>query len=276
MRSCERTTRGTGERAGLTKRRADELTARAEGRIELTLCARLLARSLARAQEKAPPEAVGSSSAAAAKPKVRSLWACSDEEAASGKPPRPSSNRTLVLLGPKKVGLQDRAYPAMSVPAEKGGHAVEHGVVLKVVATNICGTDLHLVSLLAAPLAHSHTRCMRESFVQATSASRQLEELERGELSSLCARLLLLFGFRSVSRHDRRRHARHGAGPRGHWTGQGAHAHLNKETRARRGELVTVLMSRLGLPGPCSLTAVQSRLPSLLADRGDGSRCGAL
>ena len=44
-------------------------------------------------------------------------------------------------MGPNKVGLKDLGYPKMQRPS---GELVEHGVILKVVATNICGSDLHM------------------------------------------------------------------------------------------------------------------------------------
>ena len=62
-------------------------------------------------------------------------------QSASGKPPRPTINKTLVWMGPKKVVLQDKAFPTMQ---NNHGVKVEHGVILKVIATNICGSDLHM------------------------------------------------------------------------------------------------------------------------------------
>src|ERR1700747_1073702 len=52
------------------------------------------------------------------------------------------SNRDVVYLGPGKVDVQNIDFPAFPNPA---GKIIEHGVILKVVATNICGSDQHMV-----------------------------------------------------------------------------------------------------------------------------------
>ncbi len=53
-----------------------------------------------------------------------------------------SSNRGVVYLGPKKLEVQDLEFPKL-VDASTG-KKIEHGVILKVVATNICGSDQHI------------------------------------------------------------------------------------------------------------------------------------
>ncbi|WNG37254.1 formaldehyde dehydrogenase, glutathione-independent [Archangium violaceum] len=53
-----------------------------------------------------------------------------------------ASNRGVVYLGPGKVEVRDIDYPKMVNPQ---GKPVEHGVILKVVSTNICGSDQHMV-----------------------------------------------------------------------------------------------------------------------------------
>ena len=52
------------------------------------------------------------------------------------------SNRGVVYLGPGRVEVQTIDYPKFSNPA---GKPINHGVILKVVATNICGSDQHMV-----------------------------------------------------------------------------------------------------------------------------------
>ncbi len=52
------------------------------------------------------------------------------------------SNRGVVYIGPKKIEVQDLDFPKM-VDASNG-NKVEHGVVLKVLLTNICGSDQHI------------------------------------------------------------------------------------------------------------------------------------
>ncbi|MDQ3650356.1 MAG: formaldehyde dehydrogenase, glutathione-independent [Acidobacteriota bacterium] len=53
-----------------------------------------------------------------------------------------ASNRGVVYLGPGKVEIQTIDYPKFVNPK---GKEIEHGVILKVVSTNICGSDQHMV-----------------------------------------------------------------------------------------------------------------------------------
>jgi glutathione-independent formaldehyde dehydrogenase len=53
-----------------------------------------------------------------------------------------ATNRGVVYLGPGKVEVQSIDYPKMQNPA---GKEITHGVILKIVCTNICGSDQHMV-----------------------------------------------------------------------------------------------------------------------------------
>ncbi|MGA8026304.1 MAG: formaldehyde dehydrogenase, glutathione-independent [Bryobacteraceae bacterium] len=53
-----------------------------------------------------------------------------------------ASNRGVVYLGPGKVEVQSIDYPKMRNPQ---GKEIQHGVILKIVSTNICGSDQHMV-----------------------------------------------------------------------------------------------------------------------------------
>ncbi|HWZ85034.1 MAG TPA: formaldehyde dehydrogenase, glutathione-independent [Thermoanaerobaculia bacterium] len=53
-----------------------------------------------------------------------------------------ASNRGVAYLGPGKVEVQSIDYPKFVAP---NGKSIEHGVILKVVCTNICGSDQHMV-----------------------------------------------------------------------------------------------------------------------------------
>lgn len=53
-----------------------------------------------------------------------------------------ATNRGVVYLGPGKVEVQSIDAPKMENPA---GKKINHGVILKVVSTNICGSDQHMV-----------------------------------------------------------------------------------------------------------------------------------
>ena len=53
------------------------------------------------------------------------------------------SNKGVVYTGPGEVEVQDLDYPKLELPEQK--RKLEHGVILKIVATNICGSDQHMV-----------------------------------------------------------------------------------------------------------------------------------
>jgi glutathione-independent formaldehyde dehydrogenase len=53
-----------------------------------------------------------------------------------------AENSGVVFLGPNKVEVQSIDFPKMQNPS---GKKINHGVILKVVATNICGSDQHMV-----------------------------------------------------------------------------------------------------------------------------------
>ncbi|MBZ5618704.1 MAG: formaldehyde dehydrogenase, glutathione-independent [Acidobacteriia bacterium] len=53
-----------------------------------------------------------------------------------------AGNRGVVYLGPGKVEVQSIDFPKLQSP---GGRKIDHGVLLKIVTTNICGSDQHMV-----------------------------------------------------------------------------------------------------------------------------------
>jgi glutathione-independent formaldehyde dehydrogenase len=53
-----------------------------------------------------------------------------------------AQNSGVVYLGHNKVEVQSIDFPTMKDPA---GKDIKHGVILKVVSTNICGSDQHMV-----------------------------------------------------------------------------------------------------------------------------------
>ena len=55
----------------------------------------------------------------------------------------PSENRGVAYMKPGVVELQDIPFPKLVNPTNK--KKAEHGVILKVVSTNICGSDQHMV-----------------------------------------------------------------------------------------------------------------------------------
>src|ERR1700719_3701793 len=52
-----------------------------------------------------------------------------------------ASNRGLAYMGPGKVEIQSIDFPKL----ELGSRKCQHGVILKIVTTNICGSDQHMV-----------------------------------------------------------------------------------------------------------------------------------
>src|SRR5919106_706155 len=54
------------------------------------------------------------------------------------------SNRGVVYTGPGHVEVHDLDYPKLELP-EQHNRQLQHGVILKIVATNICGSDQHMV-----------------------------------------------------------------------------------------------------------------------------------
>ena len=53
-----------------------------------------------------------------------------------------NSNRGVVYLKPGRVEVQNIDFPTFRNLA---GKTIDHGVILKVVTTNICGSDQHMV-----------------------------------------------------------------------------------------------------------------------------------
>src|SRR5205809_6990917 len=52
-------------------------------------------------------------------------------------------NKTVVYEGPGKVTVENLDYPKLELPEQH--RRCEHGVILKVTSTNICGSDQHMV-----------------------------------------------------------------------------------------------------------------------------------
>src|SRR5579864_367517 len=52
-----------------------------------------------------------------------------------------ATNRGVAYMGPGKVEVQSIDFPKLVL----GSRKCEHGVILKVVSTNICGSDQHMV-----------------------------------------------------------------------------------------------------------------------------------
>ncbi|WP_432545084.1 formaldehyde dehydrogenase, glutathione-independent [Kineococcus sp. SYSU DK002] len=100
-----------------------------------------------------------------------------------------SGNRAVAYLEPGKVEVQSIDYPTFELKDGPGvnpanvGRKVDHGVILKLVATNICGSDQHMVrGRTTAPpnlvLGHEITG-------EIVEVGRDVEFLQVGDLVSV-------------------------------------------------------------------------------------------
>src|SRR5437667_6469083 len=89
------------------------------------------------------------------------------------------SNRGVAYMGPGKVAIQSIDFPKLAL----GSRKCDHGVILKVVTTNICGSDQHMVrGRTTAPngliLGHEITG-------EVIEAGRDVEFIKKGDLVSV-------------------------------------------------------------------------------------------
>jgi glutathione-independent formaldehyde dehydrogenase len=54
-------------------------------------------------------------------------------------------NRGVVYRGPGKVQVEDIPFPKLELDYKGHHRDCQHGVILQVVSTNICGSDQHMV-----------------------------------------------------------------------------------------------------------------------------------
>ena len=90
-------------------------------------------------------------------------------------------NKCVVYVEPGKVKVEDIDYPKLELPAQN--RKCEHGVILRVVATNICGSDQHMVrGRTTAPkgqtLGHEITG-------EVIEVGRDVEFINKGDLVSV-------------------------------------------------------------------------------------------
>ena len=91
-----------------------------------------------------------------------------------------ASNRGVVYVGPGKVEVQSIDFPKLVGP---GGRRCDHGVILKVLTTNICGSDQHMVrgrTTAPAGLVLGH-----EITGEVIEAGRDVEFIKVGDLISV-------------------------------------------------------------------------------------------
>ena len=91
-----------------------------------------------------------------------------------------SSNRGVVYVGNGQVEVQSIPFPKLVSPS---GQTAEHGVILRVLTTNICGSDQHMVrgrttALSGLVLGHEITGEVLE-------VGRDVETLKKGDIVSV-------------------------------------------------------------------------------------------
>jgi len=100
-----------------------------------------------------------------------------------------AGNRGVAYVGPGKVEVQDIPYPKLELQDGPGvnpanvGRKTEHGVILKVVTSNICGSDQHMVrgrTTAPANLVLGH-----EITGEVIERGRDVEFIEVGDLVSV-------------------------------------------------------------------------------------------
>lgn len=91
-----------------------------------------------------------------------------------------ASNRCVVYMGPGKVEVHDIGFPELALPEQ---HRIcQHGVILKVVSTNICGSDQHMVrGRTTAPVGQT---LGHEITGEVVEVGRDVEFIKKGDLAS--------------------------------------------------------------------------------------------
>ncbi len=92
-----------------------------------------------------------------------------------------ATNRGVAYVGPGKVEIQTIAFPKLELKDQK--RKCQHGVILKVICTNICGSDQHMVRgrTTAQPgliLGHEITG-------EVIECGRDVEFIKKGDLVSV-------------------------------------------------------------------------------------------
>lgn len=94
-------------------------------------------------------------------------------------------NRCVVYIEPGKVNVENIDYPKLELPDGVPGRnrKAEHGVILRVVATNICGSDQHMVrGRTTAPKGQTLGHEITGEVIEMGS---DVEFLEKGDIVSV-------------------------------------------------------------------------------------------
>jgi len=91
-----------------------------------------------------------------------------------------ASNRAVTFIKPGQLEIQEREFPKLQDPK---GRKIEHAVILKLVTTNICGSDLHIYNgRFAAPqgmqLGHENTG-------EVIEVGSHVQRIQKGDICSV-------------------------------------------------------------------------------------------
>ncbi|MBA2482332.1 MAG: formaldehyde dehydrogenase, glutathione-independent [Planctomycetes bacterium] len=92
-----------------------------------------------------------------------------------------AGNRGVVYKGPGKVVVEKIDFPKLELKEQK--RKCEHGVILKVVCTNICGSDQHMVR--GRTTAQTGLVLGHEITGEVIEAGRDVEFIKKGDLCSV-------------------------------------------------------------------------------------------
>jgi glutathione-independent formaldehyde dehydrogenase len=91
------------------------------------------------------------------------------------------NNRGVAYMGPGKVEIKNIDFPKLELPEQK--RKCEHGVILKVVCTNICGSDQHMVR--GRTTAPSGLILGHEITGEVIEVGRDVEFIKKGDICSV-------------------------------------------------------------------------------------------
>jgi glutathione-independent formaldehyde dehydrogenase len=100
-----------------------------------------------------------------------------------------AGNKAVAYIGPGKVEVQTIDYPELELKDGPGvdprnvGRKAEHGVILKVVSTNICGSDQHMVR--GRTTAPENLVLGHEITGEVIEVGRDVEFIQEGDLVSV-------------------------------------------------------------------------------------------
>jgi glutathione-independent formaldehyde dehydrogenase len=93
-----------------------------------------------------------------------------------------AGNRCLTYLAPGRVEVQDWDYPKLETLA---GRRLDHGAILKVLASGICGGDLNLVRGRKSPALAAPYRLGHEVTGEVLEVGRDVEVIKPGDIVSV-------------------------------------------------------------------------------------------